>query len=300
MKKIFIGTSGWDYPHWGSIFYPENLASKDKLKYYSRQFKTVEVNYSFYHLPKPKIYQNWYSQTPEDFLFTVKASRFVTHIKRLKGVKGPWRTFIKNALNLKEKLGPILFQFPPNFKATGENIKKLKDFLKFIRVNPRRYPRKSAALRFAFEFRHQGWCEDRIYKILKKYNCAWVIADSPQYPCIETLRRFRSGRSAKGGNRPKVEKVTADFVYVRMHAHTPQRGQARQDGQNDEVSPRLVCGHGSKVLFSSKYTKKELKNLAEKIKKWLKQKKDVFVYFNNDAHGYAVENAKTLTKLLKS
>jgi len=253
MKKLFIGTSGWGYPHWESVFYPENLASKDKLKYYSQQFKTVEVNYSFYHLPKPKIYQNWYSQTSGDFLFIVKASRFITHIKRLKGVKGPWRTFIKNTLNLKEKLDSILFQFPPNFRGTPENIKRLKDFLKFIRVNPRRYPRKPATLRFAFEFRHESWFDKKTYNLLKKYNVAWVIADSLHYP--------------------KAEEVTADFVYVRMH--------------------------GSEALFSSKYTKKELKNLVEKIKKWLKQKKDVFVYFNNDASGYAVENAKTLIKLLK-
>ncbi len=258
MKQIFVGTSGWVYSHWDGIFYPNDLPSKDKLKYYSQRFKTTEVNYSFYHLPKPATYQNWYSQTPENFLFAVKASRFITHIKRLKEVKGPWRIFIKNALNLKEKLGPILFQFPPNFQATSENIKRLKEFLKFLR-DP--FPAKihkgraSMDLRFAFEFRHQSWCKDKIYRVLRKYNAAWVIA----------------GRSAKGGNRPKAEEITADFVYIRMH--------------------------GSKVLFSSKYTKKELMDLAEKIKKWLKRKKDVFVYFNNDASGFSVENAKTLMGL---
>jgi len=240
--KIFIGTSGWVYSHWEGIFYPESLNSKDKLKYFSQHFKTTEVNYSFYHLPKPTTYQNWYSQTPGDFLFALKASRFITHIKRLKGAGGAWKIFIKNALNLKEKLGPILFQFPSNFQATPENIKRLEAFLKFISNN---------RLRFAFEFRHQSWCQDKTYKILKKYNTAWVIADSPRYP--------------------KVEQVTTDFVYLRLH--------------------------GSKILFSSKYSKKELKDFAQKIKKWLKQNKDVFVYFNNDAYGYAVENAKTLKNL---
>jgi len=252
MRKIFIGTSGWAYSHWENIFYPDSLPSKDKLKYYSRQFKTTEVNYSFYRLPRPSTYQNWYSQTPGNFLFAVKTSRFITHIKRLKDVKEPWKIFIKNALNLKEKLGPVLFQFPPSFKATEENIKRLKGFLRFICVNPRRYLRKSAVLRFAFEFRHKTWCDKKIYNLLKKYNAAWVIADSPSYP--------------------KVEELTADFVYVRMH--------------------------GSKVLFSSKYTRKELKDLAEKIKKWSRNR-DVFVYFNNDAQGYALENAKTLKELLK-
>ncbi len=239
---IYIGTSGWVYPHWEQVFYPKSLSSKYKLKYFSQHFKTTEVNYSFYRLPKPAIYKDWYSQTPGDFLFSVKASRFITHIKRLKGVNAAWKVFIKNALNLKEKLGPILFQFPPNFKASDENIKRLEKFLKFIR-DP---------VSVAFEFRHETWCKQKIYNLLKKYNAAWVIADSPSYP--------------------KAEELTADFVYIRMH--------------------------GSKVLFSSKYTKKELETLAKKIKKWQKQNRDVFVYFNNDALGHAVENAKTLQNLL--
>ncbi|MCK4520695.1 DUF72 domain-containing protein [Candidatus Parcubacteria bacterium] len=240
--KVFIGTSGWVYSHWDGIFYPEDLSGKDKLKYFSEHFKTAEVNYSFYHLPKPATYQNWYKQTPKDFIFSVKASRFITHIKRLKDVKIPWKTFLENALNLKEKLGPILFQFPPNFQATDENTKRLEEFLTILRS------RTSINLKYSFEFRHQTWCNEKIYKLLKKYNCAWVISDSPSFP--------------------KAEEITADFVYIRMH--------------------------GSKILFSSKYTKKELENLAQKIKKWRKKGLDVYVYFNNDTMGYAVENAKQL------
>jgi len=241
--KLFIGTSGWVYSHWEKIFYPEDLPGKDKLKYFSQHFKTTEINYSFYHLPRPSTYQNWYLQTPEDFLFSVKASRFITHIKRLKGVKEAWKTFIKNALNLKEKLGPILFQFPSSFKATEENIKRLEDFLKLITKNK---------LRYAFEFRHQSWCDKKVYDLLKKYKVVWVIADSSSYP--------------------KAEVVTANFVYIRMH--------------------------GSKVLFTSNYTKRELKDLAQKIKKWLKTS-NVYIYFNNDAYGYATENAKELIKFCK-
>jgi len=250
--KLFIGTSGWAYPHWEGIFYPGDLPSKDKLKYFSQHFKTTEINYSFYHLPRPSTYQNWYLQTPEGFLFAVKASRFITHIKRLKGVREAWETFIENALNLKEKLGPILFQFPPSFRADQTNIERLDEFLKFIRENSLLNSRKFARLRFALEFRHQSWCNKKIYNLLKKYKVAWVIADSPIYP--------------------KAEEVTANFVYIRMH--------------------------GSKVLFSSNYTKKELEDLAQKIKKWLKAT-DVYIYFNNDAYGYAIENAKKLIKLCK-
>ncbi len=249
-RKLFIGTSGWVYGHWEGIFYPEDLPSKTKLKYFSQHFKTAEINYSFYRLPQPSTYQNWYKQTPEDFLFAVKASRFITHVKRLSGVKEAWENFIENALNLKEKLGPILFQFPPSFRATEENIKSLTEFLKLLSLDR---GRASISLRFAFEFRHKSWCDEKIYELFKKYNVAWVIANSPSYP--------------------KAEKVTADFIYLRMH--------------------------GSKVLFSSNYTKKELEVLSQKIKKWLSQKKDIFVYFNNDAYGYAIENAKELLKLCK-
>lgn len=241
--SLFIGTSGWVYSHWEGIFYPEDLPSKDKLKYFSQHFKTTEINYSFYHLPQPSTYQNWYSQTPEDFLFAVKTSRFITHIKRLKKVKEAWKTFIENALNLKEKLGPILFQFPPSFRVNETEIKKLEDFLKLITKNK---------LRYVFEFRHKSWCDKKVYNLLKKYKVVWVIADSPSYP--------------------KAEVITADFVYLRMH--------------------------GSKVLFTSNYTKKELQDLAQKIKKWRKIA-DVYVYFNNDAMGYAIENAKELLKLCK-
>ena len=245
MATFFIGTSGWIYGHWEGIFYPENLPQKEKLRYFSQHFKTAEINYSFYHLPRPTTYQNWYNQVPKDFIFAVKASRFITHIKRLIGVKEAWQQFLENALYLKEKLGPILFQFPPSFKATSENIKRLEAFLKLIRVDSLDILVNSR-LHFALEFRHKSWCNEKVYNLLKKYNVAWVIADSPCYP--------------------RADEVTADFVYIRLH--------------------------GSKILFASKYTEQELKVLAQKIKNWLKQNLDVYVYFNNDAYGYAIENAK--------
>lgn len=274
--KLFIGTSGWVYSDWQEIFYPKNLPSKDKLKYFSRHFNTTEINYSFYHLPRPSTYQNWHNQTPNYFLFAVKASRYITHIKRLQGVKEAWKVFLENALNLKEKLGPILFQFPPSFSAFApalpeqrrirrsspaasvggkatDNIKRLEEFLKLITqsYNPK----------YAMEFRHETWCTEKIYKLLRKYNTAWVIADSPRYPIL----RQSSGQEA--------EVITADFVYIRMH--------------------------GSKVLFASKYTDKELKDLAQKIKKWQKQGLDVYCYFNNDFQGYAIENSKKLLNLCR-
>jgi len=276
--QIYIGTSGWVYNHWEGVFYTENLTVKDynppttRLKYFSKYFKTTEINYSFYHLPQPTTYQKWYQETSADFIFSVKASRFITHIKRLKNVEKPWKIFLENALNLKEKLGPILFQFPPNFRATEENIKRLEDFLELIR----------AKLRCAAEFRHDSWCNQKIYNLLKKYNVAWVIACPPiGWSLKATGRRAcppigwslkATGRRADSPRYPKAEVVTANFIYIRMH--------------------------GPKVLFSSKYTRKELQDLAQKIKKWLKNGLDVYCYFNNDAYGYAIENAKELLEIL--
>ena len=197
MPTIYIGTSGWVYGHWEGIFYPEDLPSKDKLKYFSKHFKTAEINYSFYHLPRPSTYQKWYSETPADFIFAIKASRFITHIKRLYGVKETWQQFLENALHLKEKLGPFLFQFPPSFRATNENFERLEIFLKDITKNLRQIKATAIILRYAFEFRHESWFNEKIYNLLKKHNVAWVIADSPSYP--------------------KAEEVTTDFVYIRLH-----------------------------------------------------------------------------------
>ena len=243
MPKIFIGTSGYIYPHWEGIFYPENWPKTKKLEYYCQYFDTVELNNTFYRLPGEKAFEGWYKRTPKNFIFAVKVSRFITHVKKLVDCKEPWRIFLKRALILREKLGPLLFQFPPFLKADS---KKLKDFGKIV------LKEAPKVLRFAFEFRNESWCNEKIYQILKRFNFAWVVVDSPSWP--------------------KVYQVTADFVYVRMH--------------------------GSKILFGSKYTKKELENLAKKIKEWKKQNLDVYVYFNNDAHGYAIENAKELLKIL--
>jgi uncharacterized protein YecE (DUF72 family) len=240
-NRLYIGTSGWIYSDWEGVFYPQEIKSKKKLNYFSQHFKTTEINYSFYHLPRPATYQNWYSQVPEDFLFSVKVSRFITHIKRLKEIEKLWETFLENALHLKEKLGPILFQFPPSFKANDKNIKRLEEFLESNTKCP---------TSLVMEFRHQSWCNKKIYQMLKKHKAAWVIADSSRYP--------------------RVDVITADFVYLRLH--------------------------GPEAMFSSKYTKKQLESLSQKIKKWLKSG-DVYCYFNNDANAYAIENAKELLKM---
>lgn len=255
ISKIYIGTSGWAYGHWQQVFYPADLSAKERLGYYARYFQTVELNYSFYHLPRPATYLKWYQETPPGFIFAVKASRFITHMKRLKEVRKAWVKFLQNAFHLKEKLGPVLFQFPPGFHFRKEEINILREFLAFINSfspAPNLPSSRPLDLRFAFEFRHKSWDDPLVYELLKKYNAAWVIADSSRYP--------------------KVKAVTSNIVYVRMH--------------------------GPGAMFGSKYSGEEMGELAREIKNWQSVGLDVYVYFNNDFYGYAVENARELISLL--
>jgi len=129
MARVLIGTSGWTYASWKGPFYPEDLPSRRYLEFYAREFSTTEVNYSFYHLPCPTTYEKWAGQVPEGFVFAVKASRFITHIKRLLDAEDAWCTFLQNALSLGPHLGPVLFQFPPSFRC-DEN--RLAAFLKGV------------------------------------------------------------------------------------------------------------------------------------------------------------------------
>jgi uncharacterized protein YecE (DUF72 family) len=188
MARILIGTSGWTYPSWRGPFYPEDLPSRQYLEFYAREFPTAEVNYSFYHLPKPETYAKWAAQVPEGFVFALKASRLITHTKRLKEVEEPWETFVHNARSLGSHLGPILLQFPPSFRCDRN---RLAAFLKAA---------GSSGIQLVFEFRHESWFTDEVYRLLGRHNAALCIADSPDYP--------------------RRDVVTADFTYVRFHGRT--------------------------------------------------------------------------------
>lgn len=242
--KIFIGTSGWNYGMWVGILYPEHLSSKEYLNFYSEHFNTVEINSSFYHFPKNSTYKNWYSMVPEQFLFSVKIHRSITHIKKFADVEEELERFFEGVRNLKKKLGVILFQFPASFRCNDKNLKKIEIFF-------RNFKTLMENRRVAFEFRHISWDNEKICKILAEHKAGWVIANSSRYP--------------------EIEKITSDFVYLRMH--------------------------GPKELFASEYSEAQIRKLAEKIKKW-KKTKDIFVYFNNDVYGYAVKNARQLKKIL--
>ena len=188
-RKIFVGTSGFSYAAWRGIFYPEKLPQKSFLSYYGTQFTTTEVNNTFYRLPNPDVARGWYSEVPDGFRFTLKLSQRITHIKRLKDVESEMARFAESADALKEKMGPILVQLPPNLRA---NLPVLSDFLS-------RYAQNRL---LAVEFRHESWLNDEVYSLLSQHGAALGIIErddsaAPEPPAIVTgsfaYMRLRKG-----------------------------------------------------------------------------------------------------------
>jgi uncharacterized protein YecE (DUF72 family) len=237
-SKLYVGTSGWCYDNWVRNFYPEDLNRNKWLEYYSKFFNTVEINNSFYHLARKETFKNWALQTPDDFVFVVKTSRYITHIKKLVDCLEPFKKLLGSALGLGKKLGLFLFQLPPNLK---KNIIRLKDFFKII---PKNY-------RYIFEFRNESWFCDEVYNLLNEFGAGITISSSPSFPYHEI--------------------ITGNFCYIRMH--------------------------GSTQLYSSSYSKEELQKFIVIIRQNLKKNINTYVYFNNDAFGYAIENARKLVEL---
>ena len=167
--KIYIGTSGWCYDGWAGIFYPDDMSRQEWLSFYSGYFDTVEINSSFYHLPKAVTFSNWVKKTTDDFLFIVKASKYITNTKRLIDCSDAVSRLIDVASNLGKKLGMFLFQLPPNLK---KDLERLKSFIKTL----------PAGYKYVFEFREESWFCEEIYKLLNNYNCGIVISDSPKFP----------------------------------------------------------------------------------------------------------------------
>jgi uncharacterized protein YecE (DUF72 family) len=182
--EALIGTSGWQYRDWKERFYPKDVPQRDWLPYFAERFPTVEINNTFYMLPKPETFAAWRQRTPEGFVFVVKASRYLTHIRRLRDCREPLSRFWVNARRLGKKLGPVLFQLPPNFEL---DLERLEGFLDLL-------PR---TMRAAFEFRHTSWEVPEVYRALDRRGCALVIAD-------------RAGRST-------ARVVTGGWTYIRFH-----------------------------------------------------------------------------------
>ena len=283
-----IGISGWRYEPWRGTFYPKDLPQKSELEYASTHLPVIEINGSFYSLQRPQSYASWYAATPADFMFTVKAPRYITHIRRLKEVEAPVANFLASGLfNLKEKLGPILWQFPPNFKFDAE---RFETFLKLLphdtgaaakiaakhddwmKKRVKLKPDVKRPMRHAVEIRNDSFLDPTFVDLLRKYDVALVIA--------ETARKW-----------PMTQDITSDFVYMRLH--------------------------GDKELYKSGYSDKSLDRWAERIKAWQRgaepadaqkisskkppgrKARDVFCFFDNtDVKLRAPFDAQTLMEKL--
>jgi len=196
-KKYHIGTSGWHYDHWEGPFYPEGTSKKERLCYYTSVFDTVEINNSFYQLPSENTFENWYQSTPDNFIFSVKANRYITHMKNLMDVEEPIDKFISRCKLLREKLGGMLFQLPPQWNIDVERFRKFADLL-------------PNDLRITVEFRNETWFSEKIYEILRDENISF---------CIFEL-----------GEKESPILTTADFVYIRLHGPSgPYQGDYSKD-----------------------------------------------------------------------
>jgi uncharacterized protein YecE (DUF72 family) len=192
-SSIHIGTSGWHYEHWKGPFYPEDLANEEMLDFYAARFSTVEINNSFYQIPKKRTLKQWSGRVPDNFIFSVKASRYITHMRKLHDAREPLSRFLDVVDALGSKLGPILFQLPPHWHV---NVERLLSFLELL---PEDY-------RFAFEFRDGSWFSTEVYKALTSAGAAFCIYD------------------LDGSLSPK--EVTSDMVYMRLHGPDgPYKGQ---------------------------------------------------------------------------
>jgi len=236
---IRIGTSGWMYQDWKSVLYPDDLPQRRWLEHYAEHFDTVEINSSFYHLPRRATFEGWRERTPDNFTFAVKASRYITHRLKLEGVEEPWGNLLSAAEALGPKLGVVLLQFPPRRRANPDRLAA------FLRLIPE-------GVRCAFEFRDASWFCDAVYALLRERGAALCRSSSPDFPDAEV--------------------VTAPFVYLRLH--------------------------GGSALYSANYSDQELAEWADTLQRYRNQVLDCYVYLNNDAHGYAVRNARTLRGML--
>jgi uncharacterized protein YecE (DUF72 family) len=182
--SLHIGTSGWNHKHWMGRFYPEQLPQAEMLAFYAKYFDTVEINNSFYQLPKIRTFTKWRETVPENFRFSVKASRFITHMKKLKAPRTSSQKLFTRIQRLQRTLGPILFQLPPRWRRDDERLEK------YLRSLPHKH-------QYSFEFRDPSWLSADVYALLKKYNVAFCIHD------------FRGEQTPR--------EITADFTYLRMH-----------------------------------------------------------------------------------
>src|SRR6185369_7458926 len=289
--KVRIGVSGWRYMPWRGNFYPKRLPQARELQYAARIFSSIELNGSFYSLQRPSSYAQWARQTPPGFVFAIKGSRYMTHMLRLRNIETALANFLASGLfELGEKLGPFLWQFPPNMQfeadrfeaffkllprttTTAAGIARQRD--KRLKGRESLEPQGNHRLRHAIEVRHESFVDAAFIKLLRKYRIAWVVADTP-----------RPASTGSGQAWPLFEDVTADFIYMRLH--------------------------GSTELYNSRYTSEELDRWADCIAAWARggqpldarliskepppqrATRDVYCYFDNTDKLHAPDNAGEL------
>jgi uncharacterized protein YecE (DUF72 family) len=238
MPEFRIGTSGWHYDHWIGPFYPLDLPKSKWLPFYAEKFTTVELNNTFYHLPTEEAVKAWRDQAPNSFLYSVKANRFLTHLKRLKDAKEPLGIFVSRVRLLGDRLGPLLYQLPPQMERDDDRLRS------FLQLLPREY-------QHVFEFRHESWFTDGALELLREYKAGFCVFDTP------------------GFRTPVIS--TTDFAYVRLHGSESMGGR---------------------------YTEAQMSEWAGLIRSLSEGLKVVYVYLNNDARGFAIDNASQLNRLL--
>ncbi len=267
--NIRLGISGWTYPDWREIFYPEKLPIKKELGYASRVFNSIEVNGTFYSLQKPHTFEKWYNETPPDFSFAIKAPKYITHERRLKEVETPIANFLAcGLLALKEKLGSILWQLPPNLSYEENRITQFLELLPHDTKQACKLAHKHSEwmsertflecdrkrpLLHAVEVRNHSFNNPEFIKLMKHYKVAIVIGDT-------------------AGRWPLIEEMTGPIIYIRLH--------------------------GDETIYPKGYTKTALKTWAQKIKHFSSQAESVYAFCDNDHKTAAPANAKQLMKLL--
>ena len=270
MATTRVGISGWRYKGWRGDFYPTGLVQRRELEYAASRLTSIEINGSFYSLQRPSSYAAWRAETPEGFIFAVKGPRYVSHLKRLVDVETPLANFFASGvLALGPRLGPILWQLPemlrfdaavldtflaqlPRTTTAAASLAKQHDD-KVKEGRSLTEAELDAPLRYALEFRSATFAAEETYELLRKHGVGCVVADT-------------------AGRWPKVEQVTADLMYVRLH--------------------------GDQELYTSGYTDESLDRWAEKCRSWNAEGLDVFVYFDNDVKGFAPYDAMRLIERL--
>ncbi|WFS16461.1 DUF72 domain-containing protein [Pseudomonas sp. 905_Psudmo1] len=287
MSDVRIGISGWRYAPWRGDFYPKGLVQRKELEFASREVNSIEINGSFYGLQTPQRYKAWGAETPDDFIFSIKAPRYITHVRRLVDIEQPLANFFASGLlGLKEKLGPILWQFPPSFRFDEHLFGDFLAQLPSSTDQARRIARRSAArlhvpgyleaavgkpLRHAVEIRNDSFCCPAFVNLLRQHNIALVVADT-------------------AGKWPYVEDVTADFLYLRLH--------------------------GDAKLYVSGYSPQALRRWQRRIEAWAaggqpqdaqlidreypisSTARDLYCYFDNDVKVRAPYDARHLLENL--